>query len=104
MSKKDKLILQNAINCSDILPRGQKNVLNIICSSDYPVSAKHIEKLIGLTKQTVNFSIKSLLSRNFIIREKDGVFVYKANQDRVTELIDRYKATLNKHQKTTDLL
>jgi predicted transcriptional regulator len=93
MDKKDKTILQKAILSSDILPTGQKNILNIICSSDYPVSAKNIEKLMGFKKQTVNFSIKALLSRNFIIREKDGVFVYKANEDRIIELIQRYKIT-----------
>jgi predicted transcriptional regulator len=60
------------------------------------VSAKQIEKVIGFTKQTVNFSIKALLTRNFIVREKDGVFVYKPNQDRSIELIKRYKKTLAK--------
>lgn len=96
MDKKDKLMLLEAIKHSDILPSGQKIILSIICSSEYPVSAKHVEKIIGFTKQTVNFSIKALLTRNFIVREKDGVFVYKPNQSRAIELIKRYKETLVK--------
>ena len=87
-------MLDKAISNSDILPTGQKNILSIIGASEYPVSSKHIEKAMGFTKQTVNFSIKTLLNRKFIEREKDGVFVYKLNEDRAIELIERYKASL----------
>lgn len=93
----DKNILRNAINNSDILSTGQKNILNTICASDYPMPAKSIEKAMGFTKQTIHMSLKGLLARDFIVKEKDGVFVYKLNPKRVLELIERYKASvLNK--------
>lgn len=88
-------MLSEAIRNSDIVPEGQKKVLDIICSSPYPLSAKSIEKTLSSSKQSANFSLRSLLSRNFIIKEKDAVFVYKPNETRVIELIERYKNTLN---------
>lgn len=84
-------MLSDAIQNSDIVPDGQKKVLDIICSSSYPLSAKAIEKRLNSSKQSVNFSVRSLLSRNFIIKEKDAVFVYKPNETRIIELIERYK-------------
>ncbi len=92
---KDRNMLHNAIEDSDILSSGQKKVFNIICDSDYPVSAASILDLMGTSKQAVHFSIKKLLERNFIIREKDRVFVYKPNKERVIELIDRYNKKLS---------
>ena len=94
LSIKDKMILIKAIENSDILPSGQKKVLSIIGSADYPVTAKQIEKAMGYKKQTVNFTLKHLLNRNFIEREKDGVYIYTPNKDRAVELIERYKTNL----------
>jgi len=94
MNRQDQTMLSKAISHSDILPAGQKNTLSIICSSEYPISAKKIEKAASFSRQAVNFSLKALLSRNFIERERDGVFVYKINQDRAIELIERYKTSL----------
>ena len=91
---KDKTMLMKAIESSDMLPSGQKKVLSIISSSDYPVTARQIEKLMGFTKQTINFTLKHLLARNFVERRKDGVYVYTLNEDRAIELIERYKAYL----------
>ena len=36
-------------------------------------------------------SLKSLVKRNVIIREKDGCYVYRPNYTRIEELIERYK-------------
>jgi len=94
VQEKNKNMLTRAIENSDILPSGQKKVLSIICNSDYPVTAKQIEKYMGFTKQTINFTLKHLLSRNFIEREKDGVYVYTPNKERTVELIERYKTSL----------
>ena len=92
---KDKTMLYNAIQDADILSSGQKKVLNIICDSDYPVSAAAMLDLMGTSKQAVHFSVKKLLERNFIIREKDRVFVYKPNKERIIELLDRYNKKLS---------
>tara|TARA_B100001093_G_scaffold513809_1_gene586491 strand:- start:1094 stop:1366 length:273 start_codon:yes stop_codon:yes gene_type:complete len=88
-------MLHNAIQDADILSSAQKRILNIICDSNYPVSAGSILDLMGTSKQAVHFSIKKLLERNFITREKDRVFVYKPNKERVIELIDRYNKKLS---------
>ena len=57
----DKKMLSEAIFHADILSAGQKKVLNIICSSDYPVPASSILEMMGSSKQAVHFSIKKLL-------------------------------------------
>jgi len=49
---------------------------------------------MGFKKQTVNFTLKNLLSRNFVERKKDGIYVYAINEDRAIELIERYKEGL----------
>jgi len=91
---KERTMLVKAIENSDILPAGQKRVLSIIAVSDYPVTAKHIERVMGLKKQTINFTLKNLLSRNFVDRKKDGIYVYAINENRAIELIERYKDSL----------
>jgi predicted transcriptional regulator len=85
-----RTMLSDAILSSDILSTGQKKVLNIICSSDYPVSVKGILDIMGSSKQAVHISIKSLLERGFITKHKDRVFVYKPNKARIAELETRY--------------
>ena len=90
----NKTILIQAIKNSDILPSGQKKILAIISASDYSVTAKQIEKAMGFTKQTVNFTLKNLLARNFVERKKDGVYMYTANKERSVELIERYKSRM----------
>ena len=91
---KEKTMLVKAIENSDILPSGQKRVLSIIANSDYPVTAKQIEKIMGFKKQTVNFTLKNLLSRNFVARKKDGIYFYAINENRAIELVERYKESL----------
>ena len=66
----NKKMLLDAIKNSDILPLKQKNTLSVVCSSEYPISAKSIEKKLSMNKQSINYSLKSLLKRNFLIREK----------------------------------
>lgn len=91
----DKKMLSEAIFHADILSAGQKKVLNIICSSDYPVPASSILEMMGSSKQAVHFSIKKLLDRNFITRKKDRVFVYEPNKIRIKELTKRYNQKLS---------
>lgn len=94
MKEKDKTMLARAIRNSDILANSHKNILNIIESADYPMSAKNIEQAMGHTRQAVNSSLKTLLDRRFVEREKDRNFVYTLNKDRAVELIERYKTSL----------
>lgn len=92
--KSNKNMLIAAIRSSDILPSKQGQTLEVICLSDFPLSAKSIEKKLSINKQSINYSLTSLLKRHFITREKDGFYVYRPNYERVEELIQRYKQNL----------
>ncbi len=83
-------MLVEAIRNTDLLPEKQKLTLEVICRSEYPLSSKMIEKKLNTTKQRMDYSLKSLIKRNFIIREKDGSYVYRPNYTRIEELIKRY--------------
>jgi len=63
------------------------------------VSAASILDMMGTSKQAVHFSIRKLLDRKFITRQKDRVFVYEANKIRIIELIERYNQKLNTKEK-----
>jgi len=91
--ERNKSMLVEAIRSSDIIPPKQKNTLELLCLSEYPLTAKSIEKELGATTPQVHFSLQSLLKRNFIVREKDGKFLYSANYSRIEELIKRHKKT-----------
>ena len=86
-----KKMLLEAIKNSDILPLKQKNTLSVVCSAEYPLSAKSIEKKLSINKQSINYSLKSLLKRNFLIREKDGYYTYRPNYIRIEELVRRFR-------------
>ena len=66
--EKYKSMLVEAIKNSDIIPPKQKGTLEVLCLSEYPLTASAIEKKLHSTTQRVHFSLKSLLKRNFIIR------------------------------------
>ena len=83
-------LLKEAIENSAIIPRVQKIVLKVICSSSYPISAKEIEDILGLSRPSVSFSLKMLLKRNFINRSKDNVYLYSPNQERMKEIRERF--------------
>jgi predicted transcriptional regulator len=83
--------LKEAINASRIIPKKQKAVLQTICVRTYPTSAIEIEESLGLSRPAVNFSLQMLLKRNFIKRAKDGVFLYTPNEERIAEVLERYK-------------
>ena len=84
-------ILKQAIENSHIIPKGQKIVLKAICSRSYAVPAKELEDALNLSRPSVNFSLQMLFKRNFIIRSKDGVFLYTPNEKRLLELQERFK-------------
>lgn len=83
-------LLEEAIENSAIIPKGQKKVLKVICSSSYPISAKEIECLLKLSRPSVSFSLKMLLKRNFINRSKDNVYLYSPNKERIQEIRERF--------------
>ena len=88
-------LLKEAIENSAIIPKVQKRVLKAICSSSYPISAKEIEGMLGLSRPSVSFSLKMLLKRNFINRSKDNVYLYASNKERMQEIRERFVSTKN---------
>ena len=91
---KDKKMLNDAIQDTDMLSSCQKKVLSIICDSNYPLSTSSILDVMGTSKQAIHFSITKLLERGFVEREKDRVFVYHPNKTRIIELVERYNQKL----------
>ena len=89
----DKTMLINAVRNTELIPKKQREALEIICKSKYPLSSKIIEKRSGTTKEKMAYSLRSLEKRKFIIKEKDGVYVYRPNHVRIEELIERFLET-----------
>lgn len=89
-------LLKEAIDSSTIIPAGQKRVLKTICAYSYPISAKEIEDELQISRPSTHFALQQLLKRNFIVRIKDSIFLYKENNERLEELKLRY---IEKHTK-----
>lgn len=88
--KWNKEMLIEAVRNTNLLPEKQKQALEVICNSKYPLPSKIIEEKVGTTKQRLAYSLRALERRNFIVREKDGAYVYRPNYTRIEELIERY--------------
>ena len=89
--KQNNIILK-AIHSSGLLSKSQKSILQYIVSFDLNrgVTASAIMNHMQITKQAVNFSLKELIKRNFVIRSKDRVFIYKVNQNKLEEILEDY--------------
>jgi predicted transcriptional regulator len=87
---KDKSTIDIAIDHYSILSETQKQILKILVNFDQGAPADTIMKLTGLSKQAVHFSVKKLLQQNIISRKKVRVFVYKANRDKMLEIVNFY--------------
>jgi len=85
------MILVEAIRNTELLPPKQKLTLEVICSSEYPLTSKMIQKKLNTTKQRMDYSLKALLKRNFIKQGKDGSLIYTPNDTRMEELIKRHE-------------
>lgn len=82
-----------AIKNTDLLPPKQKLALEAICEEEHPVYAKEIENKLKSTTPQISFCLKALMKRGFIIREKEGKYVYKPNYKRIDDIIKRYRDT-----------
>jgi len=88
---------QEAIDDSGILSKSQKNILKYITSFDLErgVAAASIMSHMQISKQAVNYSLKELIKRNFLMRKKDRVFIYTVNVKKILELLEDYKIKRN---------
>jgi len=90
--------LPQAITNSTILSSGQKGILNILIQFDAGISVSKIMELMNSSKQTIHFNLKKLMERDYILRKKEMVYIYRINQKKLLEILARevqsQKATL----------
>lgn len=86
-------LLIEAINSSSLLSDGQQQILKILVQFDVGIPISQIMALTNLSKQTIHFNIKKLMERQYVMREKEMVYIYKANRDKIFEIIERYNQT-----------
>ena len=87
--KTDNLLLE-AIKNSKILSTGQKKIIINLLQFDKGAPISVLIELMGQSKQALYFNVKKLLARGFITREKEMVFVYKVNKEKILEILESY--------------
>lgn len=87
----EKKIAIEAIDNYSVFSAGQKVIMKILINFDYPVPVDIIQKVAGVSRQSFNFSIQGLLKLEFISREKNRVFIYRVNYQKLSEIINIYK-------------
>ena len=85
----DNLLLE-AIKNSKILSTGQKKIIINLLQFDKGAPIAVLIELMGQSKQALYFNVKKLLARGFITREKEMVFVYKVNKEKILEILESY--------------
>ena len=83
-------LLLEAINNSKVLSTGQKKIIINLLQFDKGAPISVLIELMGQSKQALYFNVKKLLARGFITREKQMVFIYKVNKEKILELLESY--------------
>lgn len=83
-------LLLEAINNSKVLSTGQKKIMINLLQFDKAVPISVLIELMGQSKQALYFNVKKLLARGFITREKEMVFIYQVNKEKILELLESY--------------
>lgn len=89
----DLLLL--AIKNSNVLSSSQKEILIHLHQFKEGLSMSDLVELMGQSKQTLFLKVKKLLDRGFVLREKDMVFMYKVNQQKMSTLLENYQQLQN---------
>lgn len=85
--------MKAAIKHCHTLSQKEKKILTILNDFEYALPATHIQDLMNNTKQALHYSLKKLQQKELITREKDNVFLYKINKEKITSIIDIYRKT-----------
>ena len=85
--------MKAAIKHCHTLSKGEKKILTILNDFEYALPATHIQDLMNNTKQALHYSLKKLQQKELITREKDNVFLYKINKEKIAPIIDIYRKT-----------
>lgn len=88
----DKEMKEAILNCHT-LSKGEKKILTILNDFEYPLPSTHIQDLMNNTKQALHYSLTKLQKKELITREKDSVFLYKLNKEKLKPIVDMYRKT-----------
>jgi predicted DNA-binding protein YlxM (UPF0122 family) len=91
----DYKLLPKVIEDSKILSIGQKKILKNVIEFDHGVSMSVLVELTHQSKQALFLNIKKLVARGFLLRQKEMVYIYKINKEKMLELIDTYNKIQN---------
>lgn len=83
-------LITEAINSSNLLSGGQKIILHSLIKFNVGIPISQIMALTNLSKQTAHFNLKKLLERGYITRTKEMFFLYKVDEIKMGELLERY--------------
>jgi predicted transcriptional regulator len=90
-SLEEKKIAMESVDNYSVFSVGQKRIMKILIDFGTPIPVDIIQKVAGVSRQSFNFSIQNLLKLEFIFREKNRVFVYQVNKNKMLEIISIYK-------------
>ena len=91
ISPEDRMLLSKSIESSRILSTGQKKILKNIIKFEHGIAMSTLVELMNQYKQALFSNIKKLVERGFLIRQKEMVYIYKANEEKMIEIINTYK-------------
>ena len=83
-------LLPLAIKESSIVSKGQKEILLNILQFEDGLAMSDLENIMKQSKQTLFLKVKKLLDRDFLIREKNMVYMYKVNSKKMIEILEHY--------------
>jgi predicted transcriptional regulator len=83
-------LLPLAIKESSIVSKGQKEILLNILQFEDGLAMSDLVNIMKQSKQTLFLKVKKLLDRDFLIREKDMVYMYKVNSKKMIEILEHY--------------
>lgn len=87
-SKLDKII-----DATGLLSKSQKTIIKYIASLgiEKKVTSHSIQNYTKASKQAVNSNLNLLIKRRFLNREKDRIYMYYLNKEKLGELEEEYK-------------
>jgi len=83
-------LLPLAIKESSVVSKGQKEILLNILQFEDGLAMSDLVNIMKQSKQTLFLKVKKLLDRDFIIREKEMVYMYKVNPKKMIEILEHY--------------
>lgn len=83
-------LLPFAIKDSNLLSKGQKEIVLLLLQFEEGITMNDLMKLMSQSKQTLFLKVKKLLDRGFVTREKDMVYLYKLHKGKMTSILENH--------------